>query len=112
MKDKHESELLNKYLNKQVRIIFKDGKVKSGYLCISQFGFGYYLQMPEGNIHFAKSLVKKISLLWGGKWRLAFVKIANIAKRKVGHLIASQRVIMQLEFHTLIVFVNFTNLDV
>ena len=63
MKDKHESEVLNKLLNKQVRIEFKDGKVKSGYLRISQFGFGYYLQMPEGNIHFAKSLVKKISLL-------------------------------------------------
>lgn len=63
MKDKHESELLNKYLDKRVRIEFRDRKVKSGYLRISQFGFGYYLQMPEGNIHFAKLNMKKISLL-------------------------------------------------
>lgn len=60
---KHESEVLNANVGKNVRIEFKDGKVKSGLLWKSSFGFGYYLQMSEGNMHFAKSLVKKIDLL-------------------------------------------------
>lgn len=60
MKDKHESEVLNNLLNKHVRIKFTDGKIKIGVLKQHKFGFGYFLEIPEGTMSFAKSYVKKV----------------------------------------------------
>ena len=60
MKDKHESEVLNKLLNKRVRIEFNDGKIKIGILKQHKFGFGYFLEIPQGTLSFVKSHVKKI----------------------------------------------------
>ena len=61
MKDKHESELLNSYCGKMVKITYKDNRAKVGVLKPVEFGFGYKLLMLDGNTTtFAKSIVKKI----------------------------------------------------
>ena len=60
MIDKHESQLLNRYIGTNVRIVFKDNKEKIGILKPIDFGFGYKLIIPEGSYIFTKSQVKKI----------------------------------------------------
>lgn len=59
--DKHESELLNGYIDKWVKVTFKDDTQCRGMLKRADFGFGYVIKRPDGNtVKFAKSLVKKI----------------------------------------------------
>ena len=59
--DKHESELLNSYIDKWVRVTFKDDTLCNGVLKKADFGFGYVIKRPDGNtVKFAKSLLKKI----------------------------------------------------
>lgn len=59
--DKHESELLNSYIGKWVKVTFKDNTQCRGMLKRADFGFGYVIKRPDGNtVKFAKSLVKKI----------------------------------------------------
>lgn len=59
--DKHESELLNSYIGKWVKVTFKDNTQCRGMLKRADFGFGYVIKRPDGNtVKFVKSLVKKI----------------------------------------------------
>lgn len=59
--NKHESELLNGYIDKWVKVTFKDDTKCDGVLKRADFGFGYVIKRPDGNtVKFAKSLVRKI----------------------------------------------------
>lgn len=59
--NKHASELLNGYIDKWVKVTFKDDTQCRGMLKRADFGFGYLIKRPDGNtVKFAKSLVKKI----------------------------------------------------
>lgn len=57
----HRDEKLEELLNQAVKITFKDGEIKTGILERNYIGFrAYKLIVPDYNIVFAKSHVKKI----------------------------------------------------
>ena len=62
MNKRHESKYLDKYITYHVEITFKNNKTKNGYLYKNIFKNKecYFLRMPEGDLYFYKSHVKRL----------------------------------------------------